>query len=247
MRMTKRIILLTMMVFQLGMIQAQMSLERQSIASATVYRALDGFSVESSLGQPFTGIIQSEGIMMTEGFHQPSNVSPLTVELKVSVNDCDNSFEVEILAVTGCEANASYNVVWNNQAAAIKTKGLPSFSTLRITTSDGCTYQQSYYLNAMNPQVVPCDLFPYNYVTPNGDGQNDYFHIENIERPIYKNAHVRIFNRWGSLVWEGKKYDNQNIKWSGQNTEGKPLPAGTYFFTIDVIGTTKSGYVELMQ
>jgi len=242
-----RIVLLFGMVLHLGITQAQLSLERQSIVSATVYRSLDGFSVESSLGQPFVAIIQSEGNVVTEGFHQPDNVSPLTVELKVSVNDCDNTFEVEILSVTGCEANASFVVMWNNQAAAVKTKGLPSFSTLRITTSDGCTYEQAYYLNAMNPLVVPCDLFPYNFVTPNGDGQNDYFHIENIERPNYQNAHVRIFNRWGSVVWEGKKYDNKNVKWTGQNTEGKPLPAGTYFFTIDVIGTTKSGYVELMQ
>jgi gliding motility-associated-like protein len=114
-------------------------------------------------------------------------------------------------------------------------------------SSDGCQFEQAYQLSAMSPTLVPCDLIPYTLITPNGDAQNDYFHIENIDRLNYKGAKVTILNRWGSIVWEGKNYDNVNVRWVGLDLEQKKLPAGTYYYNIEVIGTSKTGFVELIQ
>ena len=229
------------------MVIAQVSVERQGLSSASLNTVIGGFQIESSLGQPFVNQWTGSEMILTEGFHQTINLSPLQVQLLVMINDCDKTYEVEIQSISGCQNTAPLNFYWNNTIGSMMTYGLPDFATLRIESPEGCFFEQSYYLSTMNPMQVPCDLRPFNYLSPNADGLNDYFHIENIERPIYKNARVTIFNRWGNLVWENGTYDNQENSWTGVDQKGNALPAGTYFFTIDVIGTSKTGFVELMQ
>ena len=225
----------------------QLYLERQAFVGAAMIGEWDGGDSDSSIGQASTGQYASAEYSVSQGFHQPTDLSPLQVELKVWINDCDKTYEVQIVSVVGCDPNASKTIEWNSVNSGLLTKNLPSFSTLRITTSDGCLFVRSYDLSALSPLVLACDLRPFNYLTPNGDGSNDYFHIENIDRPNYQGAKVAIFNRWGQLIWEGKNYDNTTVRWSGKNTSGSDVPAGTYYYTIEVLGTKLTGYVELMQ
>jgi gliding motility-associated-like protein len=71
-------------------------------------------------------------------------------------------------------------------------------------------------------------------VSPNGDGANDNFFIKGLED--YPNASLKIFNRWGSLVYQTDSYQND---WSGQvntgfvlNTNNGKVPSGTYYYVI---------------
>ena len=225
----------------------QLTLERESVAAGCFISTWSEGEAEWSIGQIGTEVFIGDDFSAVQGFHQPNASAPLIVDIKVWVNDCDKSYEVEIVSITGCDPNASKTIEWNNATAGMRTKNLPGLSTLRITTSDGCVFLRSYDLSALNPSVLLCDLRPFNYLTPNGDGDNDYFHIENIDRPNYKGARVVIYNRWGQLIWEGKNYDNVSVRWTGKNASGAEVPAGTYFFTIEVLGNSKTGYVELMQ
>ena len=74
-----------------------------------------------------------------------------------------------------------------------------------------------------------CDIDYFNVISPNGDGKNDYFKITNIEQ--YPNNTVQIFNRWGKEVFSKDNYSNAN---SNTRFEGKDLPAGTYYFIINL-------------
>ncbi len=65
--------------------------------------------------------------------------------------------------------------------------------------------------------------------TPNGDGMGDYFFIENID--LFPKADLKVFNRWGTLVYEMAAYNNS---WNGNSREGIELPVGTYYFTLDL-------------
>lgn len=69
--------------------------------------------------------------------------------------------------------------------------------------------------------VKPCVFIP-NVITPNGDGLNDAFYIENITS--FEDAHLFIYNRWGQKVFESKPYRNEWV----------PLDAspGTYFYIL---------------
>lgn len=94
--------------------------------------------------------------------------------------------------------------------------------------------------------TVVCDkVLVFNGISPNGDNKNDFWHIVGIEQ--FPNNEVRVFNRWGNLVFEEKGYSNQSA-WQG-TWNGKDLPDGAYFYTIDLGDGSKilSGYLQMMR
>ena len=102
--------------------------------------------------------------------------------------------------------------------------------------------------------VLGCVIKVMTAVSPNNDGNNDSFFIENLD--CYPDNKVEIFNRWGVLVFEGEKYDNKTIAFNGISNgravvaKDEVLPAGTYFYILNYKennGTSvdKSGYLYL--
>ena len=88
----------------------------------------------------------------------------------------------------------------------------------------------------------------YNLVTPNGDGKNDFWHIDGIEE--YPENEIILFNRWGDKVNEFKGYNNLSNHWDGTNENGNLLPSGTYFYIIklndqSITPNTYTGWVLL--
>ena len=77
------------------------------------------------------------------------------------------------------------------------------------------------------PCTVPEPEFP-NIITPNGDGVNDVFEIEQLAA----GSTLVIYNRWGSEVFRSTNYANT---WQGQTetfgSETK-VPDGTYFYVL---------------
>ncbi len=89
--------------------------------------------------------------------------------------------------------------------------------------------------------TVECTgLFIYNGFSPNEDGINDTFVIKGLDK--FPGHYLRIFNRWGNLVFESDNYQND---WDG-TWKGIPLPDGVYFYLLDDgQGNRYSGYVQI--
>lgn len=99
------------------------------------------------------------------------------------------------------------------------------------------------------------DLIVYNAVSPDSNGQNDYFKIKGIEN--YKKNTVEIYNRWGVKVYDAVGYDNSATAFRGFSegratvNKGEKLPVGTYFYIINAESDTsgkqfkKAGYLYL--
>jgi gliding motility-associated-like protein len=74
-------------------------------------------------------------------------------------------------------------------------------------------------------------------LTPNGDLKNDFLFIRGVDR--IKTSTLRIFNRWGVVVYEGKDYDNVRNVFDGRSrgrstlSVNDYLPAGVYFYIFD--------------
>ena len=83
-------------------------------------------------------------------------------------------------------------------------------------------------------------VFP-NIITPNSDGINDLFEIQNLP----ENTEVIILNRWGNVVFSSANYQNN---WDGIDISGKDLVDGvyTYKFTMEK-GTIGHGFVHLIR
>lgn len=103
---------------------------------------------------------------------------------------------------------------------------------LSLTTPDGCTYQDDITVNVFDPISVP------NTLTPNNDGINDTWLIGRIDN--YPNAEVTVFDRWGQQVFKTIGYTNSR-RWDGKQN-GKQLPSGTYFYSIDLKTGSKNNH-----
>ena len=62
--------------------------------------------------------------------------------------------------------------------------------------------------------------------TPNGDDIHDTWEIEGLE----SDAIIKIFNRWGGLVFESTGY---NTAWGGLAPSGNKVPDATYYYIIE--------------
>lgn len=92
------------------------------------------------------------------------------------------------------------------------------------------------------------ELTIYNALSPNNDLVNDLWVIENINsRDDTRENKVKIFNRWGDLVWEGTNYDNATVVFTGSDNNQKKLLPGTYFYTIDFTSGREqaAGYISV--
>ncbi len=84
-------------------------------------------------------------------------------------------------------------------------------------------------------------LIVYNIVTPNGDGKHDFLEIEGIED--FPENTVKIFNRWGVMVYETESYNNINNNFRGMSKgrvtvkQDEMLPTGTYYYVIEYVNS----------
>lgn len=88
--------------------------------------------------------------------------------------------------------------------------------------------------------------FP-NVVTPNGDGVNDVFVIQNlVTGQGYPNNTLDIYNKWGVLV-----FHRENIRSEADFWDPSDVPAGTYFYRFSARGYNgnieRNGAVEVLK
>jgi gliding motility-associated-like protein len=76
--------------------------------------------------------------------------------------------------------------------------------------------------------LIPCSLIIPNIMTPNGDGNNDMFIGQSNVLTAGISADVIVFNRWGNVVYENKRYLGD---WSAND-----LPDGTYYYIVKITG-----------
>lgn len=105
--------------------------------------------------------------------------------------------------------------------------------TLTVTTADGCESTISSVF-----VILPEDIVIPNVFTPNGDGNNEYFVIENGQ--YYENT-LSVFNRWGQEVFESKNYRNS---WRATD-----VPDGTYYYVFKTLANDKeyTGHLTILR
>jgi gliding motility-associated-like protein len=89
-------------------------------------------------------------------------------------------------------------------------------------------------------EVVTIEVFSshkdiMNLFTPDGDGFNDYWELPKMNE--WGKCDVRVYNRWGKLVFANPDYNNL---WDG-TSNGAPVPEGAYYY---IINTQNAGVVK---
>ena len=95
--------------------------------------------------------------------------------------------------------------------------------------------------NLKDDPYIDCITIP-NAFTPNGDGINDEWVIENIE--LFSDAAITVFNRWGQKVYNAQ---GTGQPWDG-TYKGRELPTGSYMYVINLYhtNTDKDKYLGIV-
>lgn len=131
---------------------------------------------------------------------------------------------------------ASLEFLWTERGLPLGTN--PSLNVTYATTYDmrvrdsyGCIYSKPY---VVADKCLPVVLAP-NIFTPNGDGVNDRFVPQPLSIPRTSIVGVKIFNRWGELLFEGDN-SSPDKQWDGKY-KGKLVPQDTYVYVIEYVST----------
>ncbi|MFZ9662643.1 MAG: T9SS type B sorting domain-containing protein [Bacteroidia bacterium] len=121
--------------------------------------------------------------------------------------------------------------LWNTGATSQKIIGYDSgLYWVKVKDPEGCVNRDSVNLNKRK-DAFPSIIFMPNAFTPNGDGRNDMYPMNQymVKGSLYN---VKLFNRWGEKIAE---FTNPDMNWDG-NINGKPAPEGVYIFMAYWIG-----------
>ncbi len=120
--------------------------------------------------------------------------------------------------------------------------------TVRVKNPGGCTAEDKVSI------IVVCNggnVFMPNTFSPNGDGANDVFYPRG--SGLFKIKNLRIFNRWGEVVFEKNSFNANDVSagWDG-TFKGVKLNPEVFVYTIDIICDNNSilnykGNVALIQ
>lgn len=203
------------------------------------------------------------GVVTIEIDVLPVNDPPTAVRDSINVlrnvisfgNVTDNDFDIEGDAFV---ADGTPVVMPAHGVAILSSDGNFSYqSDVTFRGIDSLVYQicddgipQQCGQGTLVIVVGDLPLRPYQGITPNGDGDNDYWRIGGID--FYTENKVRVFDRFNNLVFEMTGYNNENKVWKGEANRGLvtgSLPEATYFYNIDLGDGSApvSGFVVLKR
>ncbi|MEN9700162.1 MAG: hypothetical protein RLZZ301_1360 [Bacteroidota bacterium] len=124
-------------------------------------------------------------------------------------------------------------------------------STIQVTQPGnyivGASNMCGTFIDTASIDFYFCDIeFP-NVFTPNGDGDNDYFHL--LFYGGLATFECTIVNRWGETV---RVYDNPAFEWDGKDEKGDDMNEGVYFYIANTVTNAgdaiqKHGLVHLLR
>lgn len=232
------------------LLSAQVQLERQVIGASGSESSSASLKISSTVGETAVETAVNPNFIYTQGFQQPmGSLSSRTLEIFLSTTGAScrgrNNGLARIDSLAGCQP--PYQIVWSAGASPIDSNqavGLaPGDYTVQIISNDGCNEIFPYTIGLIDAEE--CLLKFYSGITPNGDGRNDRWIIDNVE--LFPQNKVRIYNRFGNMVFDGENYDNNTVVWEGRNLSGNELPSGTYFYLFESNSDVEKGWIELTK
>ncbi len=115
-------------------------------------------------------------------------------------------------------------------AINLAEQGTASLIAGKIISNDPIDFSTYTYLTIAR-KVGNTNLFISEAFSPNGDGINDVWYLQNAVH--YPQMEIHVYNRWGEEVFVTTNgYDNN---WNGVfKQQSTPLPSSSYFYQIDL-------------
>jgi len=124
-----------------------------------------------------------------------------------------------------------YTYLWSDNSTDRDILNVTSgWYSVTVSDLNNCSVRDSVNIEAQNQT---CLIIP-NAISPNGDLINDVWNIGLSD--LYPEIEIKIFNRWGELIWNSEKGYPQ--PWDGRS-RGSMLPIDSYHYIIDLHNGTK--------
>jgi gliding motility-associated-like protein len=146
-----------------------------------------------------------------------------------------------LLTVTGGSVTTGYTYAWSDNSTGQNiTNAVSGLYGVTVTDQNGCSVKDSVNIHPLNEI---CLVIP-NAISPNGDLINDEWNIG--LKDLYPQIEVKIFNRWGELIWKSDK--GYPKPWDGRSN-GTILPIDSYHYIIDLHNGSKPiiGHVTIVR
>lgn len=200
--------------------------------------------------QPYDSLLQTTWYKaVTQNGNCPTDTST-SVELTIIPNPVSAGNDTTIFLGQSIQLNGTGNgtALWS------PITGLDSITVFNPTATPTATI--TYLLTvtdnnsciSLDSVLITVDLLEFeglitNLFTPNGDGINDTWHINDIEK--YPENEVFVYNIYGKLVYTKKGYTND---WQG-TYNGADLPDGTYYYVLRFEDNDKiaKGAVDILR
>jgi gliding motility-associated-like protein len=208
-------------------------------ASNKTNAVMDSVSVVDDLTQTFkvsSGFTVAAldvygGLVKNSTYDGISNINLVTNQSKIAANSMDSA----ILKVLVASPDI-FGSLTNTAVLGGKTK----YGYVSVNSNDPLANPTDTTKRVPTGFNVPkADLVIAGGFSPNFDGYNDKWIIV---RPFGTRVEVKVFNRWGNIVYQNADYKND---WNGigsTNFMGQDVPDGTYFYIVNAVepsGTIK--------
>jgi gliding motility-associated-like protein len=112
---------------------------------------------------------------------------------------------------------------------------------IRVTDRDGNTLDKFFEITRTRPDFTALRIT--SAFSPTGDGSNDTWGVPDLR--VFQGVRIQIFDRGGVMVFYT---ENPDIRWDG-TYQGKEMPIGSYFWTVEVIetGEMRRGMLNLIR
>lgn len=239
---------LIIFLFSCGLVSSQdtIKLDRTVISTAGTTFKTQNSSYSFTIGESIIGTFGNTTGYVTQGYQQPYDPPPIRYDKNIADESCPEIGDgsVFITNLRGC-ITGDYKITWQNGQAG---RGLANLNTgWYYFTLESCDniIEDSVLVGLINE--TPCQLDFYTAFSPNQDGVNDTWEIDNIDVPPNANNQIIFYNIWGQEIRSFSNYDNRVNVWDGKNKNGVDMPEGTYYFVLTLSFTTASGYIELTR
>jgi gliding motility-associated-like protein len=165
-------------------------------------------------------------IIKNSNYNGKSNIDLLTSASKIAGYD-----SAQMILTLTVQSSGYVGVINNMADGSADTKWGPVFrQSIDLSNSGGRLYGAGVPTQTTLPEI---GIHISDILTPNNDGYNDKWIIL---RPYNINVSVKIFNRWGQLLYSNPNYKND---WDGRSTVNNSyVPHGTYFYLIELTNKT---------
>ncbi|WP_317896732.1 gliding motility-associated C-terminal domain-containing protein [Aurantibacillus circumpalustris] len=259
----KKILLLTAIAANSAVFAQSPIISPQVINSAGNERQIGttGIYITDNIGEPFTEMIGSGSLYITQGYIQPEviTIGGFTANVNVNHVSCDDKQDGEIIVrVLKPLQVANYQVTYSWSPTSTCTANCDSIVNLTaqtytvkilITYTNNIGTTKTDSLTKVVPVLStggPCLVKVYHGITANNDGDNDVFTVDHIED--FPKNRLLIFSRWGQQLADITGYDNNSRSWPSKDKLDNLLPS-TYFYILDLGDGSKpmKGWVELIK